>query len=130
MNQAILIGRCGQDGKVTVTKGGLVIGSCSIATDDSYMSNGQKMDKTTWHNVRAYAKTGQLFEKLRKGDLVYISGKVYVEPYEKDGVKKVSSGIAALQIYKMVPLYNNETAIPSNNSGNATVEEVQDDIPY
>lgn len=135
MNQATLIGRIGSPPNIINTKDGLVIGTISIATTDRFKSNGQQKEKTTWHNVRGYAALGKMFESLKKGDLVFVHGKIFSEQYEKDGVKKTSSGVVAQMIYKMTALQQDSSlqqstgSHPSSNQ-NAAVVEDEDDIPY
>jgi single-strand DNA-binding protein len=138
MNQATVIGRLGAVPKIIQTKDGLIIGSMSIATTDRFKSNGQQKEKTTWHNIRGYANMAKMFDSLKKGDLVFIHGKIFSEQYEKDGVKKTSSGIVAQMIYKMTILaqYNEDSSLQQStdshpsSSQNAAVVEDEDDIPY
>lgn len=76
LNKIILIGRVGHIEQKTTTTG-LNLTKIAVATNESYKDkNGQKVEETTWHNVHAYQKLGEIVTKyVKKGDLVYIEGK-------------------------------------------------------
>ena len=94
LNKAILIGRLGQDPELKQTKTGKTVCNFSLATSESYMNNGEKQSKTTWHNIIAWGKQAETVGKyLKKGQEVYIEGKIENRSYEKDGTTKYISEI-------------------------------------
>ena len=61
--------------------------------------DGQKVEKTEWHNIVAHNKLAEISEKyLTKGSLVSISGKLATRNYEKEGVKHFVTEIIASKI--------------------------------
>lgn len=99
MNNVILIGRIGKEVKVTNFENGKVA-NFSIATNENYNDkDGQKVEKTEWHNIVAHNKLAEISEKyLTKGSLVSISGKLATRNYEKEGVKHFVTEIIASKI--------------------------------
>jgi len=61
-----------------------------LATGESYTDrNGQKVDQTEWHNIVLWRRLAEIAEQyIRKGDPVYIEGKMKTRSYEKDGEKR------------------------------------------
>jgi len=94
LNKAILIGRLGQDPELKQTKTGKTVCNFSLATSESYMNNGEKQSKTTWHNIIAWGQQAKTVgQYLKKGQEVYIEGKIENRSYEKDGTTKYISEI-------------------------------------
>ena len=77
LNKVQLIGRLGQDPKISYTTNGTAVANVSLATDESYKGqDGQKVTRTEWHKVVLWGKPAEFAGKyLAKGRLVYIEGK-------------------------------------------------------
>ena len=91
VNKVILLGRLGKDPELRYTANGTAVATFSIATDESYKDqNGQKVERTAWHNIVAWGKLGEIAaEYLKKGVPVYLEGKLQTRNYEdKQGVKR------------------------------------------
>ncbi len=91
VNKAILIGRLGKDPEMTYTPSGTAVCKFSLATNRSWKGqDGQKQEQTTWHNIVAWGKTGEIIKQyLTKGREVYIEGRIDNRSYDdKDGNKK------------------------------------------
>ena len=91
VNTVILIGRLGRDPELRYTPSGAAVCSFSIATDESYTDReGQKVERTEWHNVVMYQKLGELAHQyLKKGGQVYIEGSIRSREYtDKENVKR------------------------------------------
>jgi single-strand DNA-binding protein len=70
----------------------------SIATDEQWKDkNGEKVQKTTWHNIVCWKKLAEIAGNyLKKGSQVFIEGKIDNRSYEdKDGNKRYISEIVA-----------------------------------
>jgi len=79
VNKVILKGRIGKD--LETINGGVKF---SIATDESYNKDGNKVEKTAWHNIVAFGKLAEILNKyFSKGSEIFIVGKL--EYTEKDG---------------------------------------------
>jgi single-strand DNA-binding protein len=77
INKVILIGRLGKEPETQETSKGL---GCkfSLATSDSWTDKqGQKQEKTEWHNVVIWGRLAEVAAQyLHKGDKVYLEGKI------------------------------------------------------
>lgn len=77
MNKVFLIGRLGQDPKCTASKNCNSIANLSVATNETRVVNGERVEHSEWHRVVAYGKTAELCEKyLVKGRQVAVEGKL------------------------------------------------------
>ena len=89
LNKAILIGNLGSDPKVNYLENGTAVATFSIATHETYKdrSTGEKKKVTDWHNIVLWRGLAEVAEKyLKKGDKVYIEGKIKTRSYKnKDG---------------------------------------------
>lgn len=121
INKVILLGRVGKDPEVKQFDNGSVA-NFTIATDDSYKDkSGQKVERTDWHNiVVGSAGLVEVVSKyVKKGDLLYVEGKVKTREVEKDGVKRYFTEVR-VETLKMMPKGQNSGA---NNSSNDNAPE-------
>jgi len=96
VNKVILIGRLGKDPELKHTSNGKTVCNFSLATSEKWTGqDGQKNESTTWHNIVAWGKQAEVMnEYLRKGQEVYIEGRIDNRSYEdKDGKKKYTSEV-------------------------------------
>jgi single-strand DNA-binding protein len=90
VNKVILVGNLGKDPEVMTFDNGVKKASFSLATSESYKNReGQRVDTTEWHNVVLWRGLAEVAERyLRKGNQVYIEGKIKTRSYEQDGQKR------------------------------------------
>lgn len=91
VNKAILVGHLGRDPELKYTPGGQAVATFSLATNERWTGqDGQKNERTTWHNIVAWGKQAELAkEYLHKGRQVYIEGRIDNRSYDKkDGSGK------------------------------------------
>lgn len=97
VNKVILVGNLGRDPEIRTLESGVKVARFSIATTESYndRNTGQRVDQTEWHNVVLWRGLAEIAEKyLRKGNQVYIEGKLQTRSYQdKDGITKYSTEI-------------------------------------
>jgi single-strand DNA-binding protein len=100
VNKVILIGRLGKDPELKTTPAGQTVCSFSLATSETWKDkNGQKQEKTDWHNINAWGKLGEIAgQYLQKGREVYLEGRISTQTWEKDGEKKYKTIIEASDI--------------------------------
>ena len=94
LNKVILIGNLGQDPEARFTPQGTAVCNLSVATNESWKdANGELQDKTEWHRCVMFGKTAELAgELLKKGQLVYMEGKLQTRNWEdKDGIKRYTT---------------------------------------
>jgi single-strand DNA-binding protein len=98
LNKVQLIGNLGKDPEVRAIPSGAKVANFSIATTETYTGkDGQKSDKTEWHNIVLWRGLAEVAEKyLRKGSQVYIEGKLQTRSWDdKDGQKRYTTEIIA-----------------------------------
>ncbi len=84
INKVILVGRLGQDPKLTYLPSGSPVAEMSVATDESYKDrDGNKQEKTEWHRVKVFGRSAEFCNNyLSKGRLVYIEGTLRTRSWE------------------------------------------------
>lgn len=136
LNKVILIGRLGRDPEVRYMPNGEAVCNFSVATSESWKdSNGQKQERSEWHNVTMYRKLAEIAgQYLKKGSQVYLEGKIQSRKYQgKDGVERTAYEIIANEM-KMLG-GNSQATQEQPKHQQAPVEPVDgndesDDIPF
>ncbi|MBB6612950.1 single-stranded DNA-binding protein [Pontibacter sp. Tf4] len=98
VNKVILIGNLGKDPEVRHLEGGVAVARFPLATSESYKDkNGQRVEKTEWHNIVLWRGLAEVAEKfLKKGQSVFIEGKIRTSQYQdKEGNQRYSTEIVA-----------------------------------
>jgi len=98
LNKALLIGNLGKDPELRFTTAGKAVCNFSVATSESYTdAQGQKVEKTDWHNVVVWEKQAENCKKyLSKGSKVFVEGKIQTREWEdKQGGKRYTTEIVA-----------------------------------
>jgi single-strand DNA-binding protein len=90
LNKVMLIGNLGRDPEVRSTASGVKVSNFSIATTESFTDrNGQKQDRTEWHNIVMWRGLAELAEKyLRKGAQIYVEGKLQTRSWDDQNGNK------------------------------------------
>ncbi|HEV8513595.1 MAG TPA: single-stranded DNA-binding protein [Cyclobacteriaceae bacterium] len=91
VNKVILLGRLGKDPEVRHLEGGRSVANFTLATSEKYKdkTTGQLKEITDWHQVCLWGSKSLICEKyLKKGDQVYIEGKMRTRQWEKDGITR------------------------------------------
>ena len=95
-NKVQLIGRLGQDPKLTNLDNNKKVVNLSIATNETYTNNeGKKVENVQWHNVVAWGKKAEIIEQyMTKGEEIAIQGKLVNDHYvTKEGEKRLKTKI-------------------------------------
>lgn len=95
LNQCQFIGRLGKDPEIR-SAGNSRVANFSIAVGEQWRDKqGEKQERTTWVNVVAWGDglVGVIEKYISKGSKVFISGKMQVREYEKDGSKRWATEI-------------------------------------
>jgi single-strand DNA-binding protein len=99
VNKVILIGRLGKDPEIRSTPQGTTVAKFTMATDERFTDrNGEKQERTEWHNIVAWAKLAEICgQYLKKGKLVYIEGQLRTDSWEdkESGQKRYRTEIVA-----------------------------------
>ena len=101
LNKVLLIGNLGKDPEIRYTQNGQSVASFSLATSESWTDQqGNKQDKTEWHNIVAWGKLADLSQRfLAKGRQVYIEGRIQSREWtDQTGGKRRTTDIVASSI--------------------------------
>ena len=87
VNRITLVGNAGSDPDVSRTTGGTAVAHVSLATNRVFKHNNEEQQKTEWHRLTFWAGAAETVEKyLRKGNRLYVEGRVEYGTYDRDGV--------------------------------------------
>jgi single-strand DNA-binding protein len=125
LNRVTLIGNLGADPEIKTLQSGDKVANISLATTESYKNKaGERVDETEWHRIEFWGKLAEIVEKyLRKGDSIYVEGKIKTEEYEKDGIKRYTTKIRATQMQMLGKRTENTSAPTPEIQGD-------DDLPF
>src|SRR5438309_11702546 len=101
VNKVILIGHLGAKPELKYLPSGQAVCEMRIATNEVFNDKqGQRQERTEWHRVVAWGKTGELASQyLKKGRQVYLEGRLQTRSWDdKDGNKRYTTEIVATQV--------------------------------
>lgn len=95
LNKVTLIGNLGKDPELRYTRNQTPFARFSLATTEVFTTNGERREKTEWHNITVWGKQAEIAEKyLHKGKQVYIEGRIEYRDYEdNNGLKRYITDI-------------------------------------
>ena len=103
LNKVQLIGYLGAEPDIRYTQGQEAVARVRIATSETWKKNGEKHERTEWHNVVFFGKLAEIVgEHLKKGSLVYVEGHLQTRSWEKDGETRYTTEVIA-EAMKMLP---------------------------
>ena len=141
VNRVILVGHLGKDPEIRTFENSYdpnkpnKIAKFSLATTETYKNkDGQKTDVTEWHNIVVRRGLAEVAEKyLRKGQLVYIEGKIKTRSYDKDGQTRYITEIEAENM-TMLGGKKDASDAPTENAHETTeapvIPPTDDDLPF
>lgn len=133
MNRVTILGRLGKDPETKNFDNGSSVTNLTLATDESYKDkDGNKVEKTEWHNVAFFGKQGEVIAKyVTKGQLLLIEGKLQTRSYEKDGEKRYLTEIIGNSFEFISGQGSSNPSQPKQETTPAPVESQQeDDLPF
>ena len=93
VNKVILIGNVGRDPEVRYLDNGVAVATLTLATSERgyTLQNGTQVpERTEWHNVVLWRGLAEVAEKyVRKGDKLYVEGKIRTRSYDDQNVKRL-----------------------------------------
>ena len=96
MNFVILTGNVQpKDPEIKEISNGNKVGKFTLATKESYKDkNGQWQDITDWHNIVVWGKLADKVNKISRGDIVSLTGKVKTRKWQdKSGQNRYTTEI-------------------------------------
>ena len=107
-NKVQLIGNLGMDPEIKILEGDKKLAKMSIATNNSYKNaQGELVKETQWHNLIAWGKTAEIFERhIKKGREIAVEGKLINRNFiDKEGLKRY---VTEIQVNEVLILGNKE----------------------
>jgi single-strand DNA-binding protein len=118
VNKVILVGNAGRDPDVQTTSTGTKVAHLSLATSRRVPRNNGFEERTDWHRLTLWDRLAQLAEEyVRKGDRLYIEGRVEYGSFEKNGVTIPTAEVRVQEMVLLGP--------PSVRAGEAEEEEAE-----
>jgi len=129
-NKVNLIGYVGKDPEVKQA-GSSTVAKFTLATSEKFKDKeGNKQEKTQWHNLECWGKLAETVGKfVKKGSKIDVEGKIEYDEYtNKEGVKVKTTKITVRDIVFLdgkntaasAPVSENTTAAPATNGASAT----------
>lgn len=110
LNKVQLIGNLGADPEVRTTPNGSRVATLSLATSRQWNNQaGERQEKTEWHRVvlwnsRTYPLADLAEKYLKKGDRVYIEGRIEYRTWEdREGKTRYTTEINAREMIMLSP---------------------------
>jgi len=130
LNKVMLIGFLGAAPEVRYTQEQEAVTRARIATSETWKKNGEKHEKTEWHNVVFFGKLAEIVgEHLKKGSLVYVEGHLQTRSWEKDGDVRYTTEIIA-ESMKMLPGGKKDDPDASKQTQKGQSKPSYDDGPF
>jgi single-strand DNA-binding protein len=94
-NRVELIGNLTRDPELRYTPQGTAVATFSIATNRTFISDGERKEEADFHRIVAWSKLAELCSQLlKKGNRVFVSGRLQNRNWEgQDGVQKNTTEI-------------------------------------
>lgn len=124
LNKVMLIGHTGDEVKMHYFDDNNCLGRFPLATNEEYINKNtnERVSNTEWHNIIVRNKAAEICEKyLRKGDKVYIEGRIKTKKWTDDkGNDRYSTEIQCTEFTFLTP---------KSKSGNNAPTPPQDTQP-
>ncbi len=100
LNKVMLIGNVGNDPDVRATSSGTQVAKVSLATNRQWKDgSGQQKEKTEWHRLTFFGRLVDIVDQwVKKGDRLYIEGRLEYSESETDGQKKYWTDIIVAEM--------------------------------
>lgn len=122
------MGHLTRDAEMKATPSGSVVTNFSIAT--SFGTGDNK--KSEFHNIVIWnTQTFPAAEnagKLKKGDLVFVNGRMQTRSWEKDGVKRYATDVVANRVDWLRSPNSNPQTQPEDEFGESQID--MKDVPF
>ena len=128
MNSVQILGNLARDPEVRYTKTGKAVASFTIAATNTYTdSEGVAKEQTAFINCVAWGKVGEQVENYKKGNRLFVEGRIQTRSYEtqdnqKRYVTEVVAGFVGVSLL-------NESSEPSNFD-NFDATDPNENIPF
>jgi single-strand DNA-binding protein len=123
VNKAIIIGNLVRDPEQKSLPSGIAVTNFSVATNRVYKDrDGNRQESTDYHNVVVFGRQAETAAQyLKKGQSVFIEGRIQTRSWEQDGQKKYRTEIVAERVQ-----FGAKSGSMAGTSKSASVAPVQE----
>ena len=122
LNKCMIIGNLGRDPEMRYTPSGQAVTQFTVAVNRNYKDQqGERQEETEWFRVVVWGQQAErAAEYLRKGNKVYIEGRLQTRQWEdKDGQKRYTTELVANQVTNLERRSRDEDGDPGPATGSA-----------
>ncbi|MFV2007017.1 MAG: single-stranded DNA-binding protein [Longimicrobiales bacterium] len=141
LNKVMLIGNVGNDPEIRSTSSGTRLAKVSLATNRKWQDpSGNQQEKTEWHRLTFWGKLTDVVEQwVKKGDRLYVEGRVEYSQTEGEGGTKYWTDIVVTEMIMMGSSGGGGSAGGGFSGGGGSPEarpstppaaESDDDLPF
>lgn len=122
----MIIGRLGKDPETRYMPNGKAVTNFSVATSERWTKDGEKQERTEWHNVVAFDKLAEIIAQyVTKGSQIFIEGKIQTRKWQdKEGKDRYTTEIVASQMEMLGGKSATEKPAPAGDA------PFDDDVPF
>lgn len=104
-NRVELIGNLTRDPELRFTPNGAAVCTFGLATNRTFVSEGEKREEVDFHRLVAWNKLAELCNQLlKKGTKVFISGRLQTRSWEgQDGIQRQTTEIVVEDMIILTP---------------------------
>jgi len=126
VNKVILVGNVGKDPEIQYVKEDVPVARFTLATNETYRTKqGDKITNTEWHNIVAWRGLAKIVEQwVKKGNQLYIEGKITTRSYEKDNQTKYFTEIVVNNL-EMLGKAQGENSRSTTNESNTSSQQTE-----
>jgi len=132
-NEIILLGHLTRDPQLSYTPNQTPVVDFGIATNRKWTGQeGQSREEVCFVDCRAFGKPAETLEKyLRKGHLVFLTGRLCFEQWEAQDGSRKSKHRVTIEKFQLLPNGNRQPAQNSDtDSDEGDYTPPKDDIPF
>ena len=144
VNKVIILGNLGADPELRSSPSGITTCRLSIATSMNWTdkNSGEKKEKTEWHRIVFFGRSAEVLDQyVKKGQQLYVEGRLQTNKYEKDGIERYSTDIIG-ESFNFISgsgsgsSNNNQFSDDMNQDTNnnkqkeSSADDFEDDIPF
>jgi len=122
LNKCMIIGNLGRDPEMRYTPSGQAVTQFTVATNRRWQTNGEWQEETEWFRVVVWGPQAErTAERLRKGNKVYVEGRIQTRQWEdQTGNKRYTTELVANQVTSLERRERDEEApFPDERPGGA-----------
>lgn len=139
LNKVCLLGNVGKDPEARAMNNGGEVVSFSLATSDTWTRDGQKQERTEWHNIVIFndhiAKVAKQY--LRKGSKVYLEGALQTRKWQdQNGNDRYTTEVVLQKFRGELVLLSGKEDKPAGNdrgassSSGSAWDDADDSVPF